>query len=121
MREPRPGRDHRQEGRKWGPAMDTLGLIIGVVVVTAASVTDTTIGIRLLDKVVGHTPTVTLAWVNAGFRHDLGAVLGVDVEVVKLSDTKPIAKRWVVEPVNGTLMLRRRLVREYESRSGSAG
>lgn len=27
----------------------------------------------------------------------------------------PTAKRWVVAPVNGTLMLHRRLIREYES------
>ncbi|MDY7091177.1 MAG: IS5 family transposase [Actinomycetota bacterium] len=108
-------------GRKRGLAVDALGLIIAVVV-TAASVTDTAIGVRLLDKVVEHTPTVTRAWVDAGFKHDLGihgAVLGVDVEVVKRSDTKPgfvpVAKRWVVEQVNGTLMLHRRLVREYET------
>jgi hypothetical protein len=98
-----------------------LGLIIAVVV-TAASVTDTVIGVRLLDKVAEHTPTVTRAWVDAGFKHDLGihgALLGIDVEVVKRSDTEPgfvpIAKRWVVEQVNGMLMLHRRLVREYES------
>jgi transposase len=113
-------------GRKRGLAVDALGLIIAVVV-TAASVTDTAIGVRLLDKVVEHTPTVTRAWVDAGFKHDLGihgAVLGIDVEVVKRSDTKPgfvpIAKRWVVEQVNGTLMLHRRLVREYESRPESS-
>jgi hypothetical protein len=39
-------------------------------VVTAASVTDTAIGVRLLDKVVEHTPTVTRAWVDAGVRHE---------------------------------------------------
>lgn len=49
-------------GRKRGLAVDTLGLVIAVVV-TAASVTDNAIGIRLLDKVVEHTPTVTQAWV----------------------------------------------------------
>ena len=94
---------------------------------TTASVTDTVIGVRLLDKVVEHTPTVTRAWVDAGFKHDLaihGAVLDIDVEVVKRSDTVggfvPIAKRWVVEQVNGTLMLHRRLVREYESRPESS-
>jgi hypothetical protein len=54
------------------------------VVVTAASVTDTAIGVRLLDKVVEHTPTIALAWADAGFKHDLGihgAVLGVGVVV----------------------------------------
>ncbi|ASW55793.1 IS5 family transposase [Plantactinospora sp. KBS50] len=113
-------------GRKRGLAVDALGLVIAVVI-TAASVTDNTIGIRLLDKVVEHTPTVSRAWVDAGFKQDLalhGAVLGIDVEVVKRSDTKPgfvpIRKRWIVEQVNGTLMLHRRLVREYESRPESS-
>jgi glycyl-tRNA synthetase (class II) len=44
-------------GGKRGLAVDALGLIFAVVV-TAASVTDNTIGVRLLDKVVEHTPTV---------------------------------------------------------------
>jgi hypothetical protein len=79
--------------------VDALGLIIAVVV-TAASVTDTVIGVRLLDKVVEHTHTVARARVDAGFKHDLaihGAWLDIDVEVVKRSDTTtgfvPIAKR----------------------------
>ncbi len=54
-------------GRKRGLAVDALGLIIAVVV-TAASVTDNTIGVKLLDNVVAHTPTVTKAWVDAGFK-----------------------------------------------------
>jgi hypothetical protein len=40
--------------------------------VTAASVTDTAIGVRLLDKVAEHTPTVTRASVDTAFKHDLG-------------------------------------------------
>ncbi|WP_431911842.1 IS5 family transposase [Micromonospora carbonacea] len=114
-------------GRKRGLAVDTLGLVIAVVV-TAASVTDNAIGIRLLDTVVAHTPTVTRAWVDAGFKQDLalhGAVLGVDVEVVKRSDTRPgfvpVRKRWIVEQTYGTLMRHRRLVREYESRPSGRG
>jgi hypothetical protein len=70
---------------------------------------------------------VTRAWVDAGFKHDLaihGAVLGIDIEVVKRNDTLPgfvpIAKRWVVEQTHGTLMLHRRLTREYESRPESS-
>ena len=110
----------RVPGRKRGLAVDVLGLIIAVVV-TAASVTDNAIGVALLDKVVEHTPTVTRAFVDAGFKDDVmihGAVLGITVEQVKRSDTKPgfvpVAKRWVVEQTHGTLMLHRRLVREYE-------
>jgi hypothetical protein len=78
-------------------------------VVMAASATDNQIGVRLLDRVVAHTSTVSKAWVDAGFKDDVaihGALMGIDVEQVKRSDTKagfvPIAKRWVVEQVNGT-------------------
>ncbi|MFF5219546.1 IS5 family transposase, partial [Micromonospora sp. NPDC000442] len=45
-------------GRKRGLAVDALGLVIAVVV-TAASVTDNTIGIRLLDKEVLTLRTVS--------------------------------------------------------------
>ncbi|GAA4975239.1 IS5-like element ISSco3 family transposase [Actinoplanes utahensis] len=113
-------------GRERGLAVDALGLIIAVVV-TAASVTDNAIGIELLDQVAQHTPTVTVAWVDAGFKQDVGvygAVTGIDVQVVKRSDTKPgfvpVKKRWIVEQVYGTLMLHRRLVREYESKPASS-
>jgi len=113
-------------GRKRGLAVDTLGLIIAVVV-TAASVTDNAIGVQLLDRVLAHTPSVTKAWVDAGFRDEVaihGAVRGIDVEQVKRSDSRagfvPVKRRWVVEQTNGTLMLHRRLVREYESRPASA-
>jgi hypothetical protein len=81
----------------------------------------------LIDRVVAHTPTVTKAWVDAGFKDDVaihGAVHGIDVEQVLRSDSRagfvPIAKRWIVEQVNGTLMLHRRLVREYETREASS-
>lgn len=116
----------RVPGRKRGLAVDALGLIIAVVVM-AASATDNVIGVSLLDKVVEHTPTVSKAWVDAGFKDDVaihGAVLGIDVEQVKRSDTNsgfvPIARRWVVEQTHGTLMLHRRLAREYESRPASS-
>jgi hypothetical protein len=71
--------------------VDALGLIIAVVV-TAASATDNVIGNDLLDKVVEYTPTVTRAYVDAGFKDDVmihGAVLGITVEQVKRSDTRP--------------------------------
>lgn len=70
---------------------------------------------------------MTKAWVDAGFKDDVqihGAVRGIDVEQVLRSDTTagfvPVKRRWVVEQTNGTLMLHRRLVREYESRPASA-
>lgn len=110
----------RVPGRKRGLAVDVLGLIIAVVV-TAASVTDNAIGIRLLDKVIAHTPTVTRAWVDAGFKDDVaihGAIHGIAVEQVLRTDTTPgfvpVKKRWIVEQTHGTLMLHRRLTRDYE-------
>ncbi len=113
-------------GRKRGLAVDVLGLIIAVVVM-AASATDNAIGVKLLDKVVAHTPTVTKAWVDSGLKDDVaihGAVLGIDVEQVKRNDTTagfvPVKRRWVVEQTHGTLMLHRRLVREYETRPASS-
>jgi transposase len=116
----------RVPGRKRGLAVDALGLIIAVVVM-AASATDNAVGVTLLDRVVEHTPTVTKAWVDSGFKDDVaihGAVLGIDVEQVKRSDTAagfvPQARRWIVEQVNGTLMLHRRLTREYESNPASS-
>jgi transposase len=116
----------RVPGRKRGLAVDALGLIIAVVVM-AASATDNQIGVRLIDRVVAHTPTVTKAWVDAGFKDDVaihGAVRGIDVEQILRCDSAagfvPIAKRWIVEQVNGTLMLHRRLVREYEIRESSS-
>src|SRR5205814_1782357 len=109
----------RVPGRKRGLAVDVLGLIIAVVV-TAASVTDNQIGVQLIDRVVAHTPTVSKAWVDAGFKDDVaihGALHGIDVEQVLRSDLTagfvPVAKRWVVEQTHGTLMLHRRLTREY--------
>ena len=113
-------------GRKRGLAVDVLGLIIAVVV-TAASATDNAIGIQLLERVVAHTPTVTKAWVDAGFKDDVaihGALLGIDVEQVKRSDTTagfvPQRRRWVVEQTHGTLLLHRRLTREYEINPASS-
>jgi hypothetical protein len=51
--------------------VDALGLIIAVVVMMAASATDNLIGVRLQDKAVEYTPTVTKAWVDAGFKDDV--------------------------------------------------
>jgi transposase len=116
----------KDRGRKRGLAVDVLGLVIAVVV-TAASVHDNAIGIALLDKVAIDNPTVTTAWVDAGFKNavaDHGADLGIQVEVVHRDpDTRgfaPLPKRWIVERAYGTLMLHRRLVRDYERRPASA-
>ncbi|MGW4816914.1 IS5 family transposase, partial [Kitasatospora cineracea] len=107
-------------GRKRGLAVDVMGLIIAVVVM-AASAHDNQIGIALLSRVAADNPRVSKAFVDAGFKDQVaihGAIVGIDVEVVSRLDGesgfRPLPKRWVVEQTQGTLLLHRRLVRDYE-------
>ncbi len=67
--------------------------------------------------------------VDQGFKDAViihGAVKDITVEVVRrnLDDEGkgfvPQPKRWVVEQVNGTLMLQRRLARNYDHRPDNA-
>jgi transposase len=108
-------------GRKRGLAVDVLGLVIAVVML-AASAHDNTAGIALLDRVAAQTDgTVKKALVDQGFKNTVvahGATLGIDVEIVERNPADqgfvPQPKRWIVEQTYGTLMLHRRLVRDYE-------
>lgn len=97
------------------------------MIVVAASVHDNAIGIALLDKVTASAPAVTKAWVDVGFKEAVvehGARLGIDVEIVQREPGArgftPQPKRWVIEQTLGTLMLHRRLVRDYETRPVSS-
>lgn len=108
-------------GRKRGIITDTLGLLLAVIV-TTASASDNTIGLDLLDRATRTYPTLTKAWVDAGFRTKVvehGAALGVDVEVVtkdpQVKGFSVIKRRWVVERTIGWLMQHRRLARDYET------
>ena len=90
-------------GRKRGIITDTLGLLLAVVV-TAASVSDNTIGADLLERATHTYPTLTKAWVDAGFKTtvvEYGASLGVDVEIVtkdpQVKGFSVVKRRWVVE------------------------
>jgi len=110
----------RVPGRKRGIAVDIIGLIIAVVVM-AASVHENTIGTALLDRVAARTDTVTKALLDQGFKTKVvehGAQLGIDVEIVQRNPAQtgfvPQPIRWRVEQSLGTLMLHRRLVRDYE-------
>ncbi|QIY66713.1 transposase [Streptomyces sp. RPA4-2] len=123
------GRDAARKvpGRRRGLAVDVLGLVIAVVVL-AASTHDNTAGIMLPDQVAEHAgDSVRKALVDQGFKNQVvldGANLDIDVEVVDrnpgTSGFVPQPKRWVVEQVNGIMMLHRRLVRDYEHRPASA-
>ncbi|MFB7669615.1 IS5 family transposase [Kitasatospora sp. NPDC056138] len=111
-----PGK--KSPGRKRGIATDVLGLIVAVVVV-AVSVHDNAIGISLLHRVVHAAPTVTKAWVDAGFKNAVvehGAALGIDVEIVQREPGArgftPVPKRWVVERVRREALVDRVEVRD---------
>ncbi|MFF5563434.1 IS5 family transposase [Streptomyces sp. NPDC012623] len=118
------GRDAAKKvpGRKRGPAVDVLGLVIAVVV-TAASAHENAVGITLLDKVAADTDTVKKAMVDQGFKNTVvahGEKVGIEVEIVERNPAQtgfvPQAKRRIVERAYGILMLHRRLVRDYEHR-----
>ena len=123
------GRDpaKRVPGRKRGPAVDVLGLVIAVIVM-AANTHDNAAGIALLDQVAEHTGgTVKKALVDQGFKTAVvthGTALGIDVEIVERNPQEtgfvPQPKRWRVEQTYGILILHRRLVRDYEHRPASS-
>ncbi|MGW1030536.1 IS5 family transposase [Streptomyces sp. NPDC002577] len=117
----------RVPGRKRGLAVDVLGLVIAVTVL-AASVHDNAAGITLLDQVaVAAGGSVSKALVDQGFKNQVvthGAALGIDVEIVQRNPEErgfvSQPKRWRVEQTFGTLILHRRLVRDYEHRPASS-
>jgi transposase len=109
------------KGTKRHIVTDTLGLLL-VVMVTAASVQDTTGGRTLIDELAARHPRVVKAWVDAGYKRSVierGAAHGIDVEVVSKDPDqkgfKPLPKRWAVERTFGWLVLHRRLVRDFET------
>jgi transposase len=113
-------------GRKRGIVTDALGIILAVMV-TAASLSDNVIGIRLLDQAKNSYPTISKTWVDTGFKNtaiEHGAKLGIDVEVVsRNTQTRGfhvVKRRWVVERSLGWLMLYRRLARDYETLPASS-
>ncbi len=72
------------KGRKRHVATDTLGLLL-VLLVTAASVQDTTGGRDVVSELAARHPGVAKAWVDSGYQRGVierGAAHGIDVEVV---------------------------------------
>jgi transposase len=108
------------KGRKRHIATDVLGLLLAVIV-TAASVQDSTAGQQVLDHLAVEHPGVSAAWVDGGYNNAVvnhGARRGIRVEVVKRPTTKGfqvLPRRWVVERTLGWLMQHRRLARDYEA------
>ena len=84
-------------------ATDVLGLLF-VVLVTAASVQDTTGGRVVVEQVARQHPTVAVAWVDSGYKQsviDRGAQHGIEVLVVTKDPQqrgfKLQRKRWAVD------------------------
>jgi len=109
------------KGRKRHIATDTLGLLL-VLLVTAASVQDTTGGRDVVSEPAARHPGVVRAWADSGYKRSVierGAGHGIDVEVVSKDPGQkgfaPLPKRWAVERTFGWWMLHRRLVRDYET------
>lgn len=80
-----------------------------------------------MDRVVAQSDTAKKALVDQGFKRavvDHGAALGMDVEIVERNPADvgfvPQPKRWVVEQTFGTLVMHRRLVRDYEHRPATS-
>jgi transposase len=109
------------KGRKRHIATDTLGLLL-VLLVTAASVQDTTGGRDVVTELAARQPAVVKAWADSGYKRSVietGAVHGIDVQVVSKEPGQkgfvPLPKRWAVERTFGWFMLHRRLARDYET------
>lgn len=112
-------------GVKRGLAVDVLGLVIGVVVLPA-SAHDNAAGIALLDQAAEKCGNrLEKALVDQGFKDEVvihGVLSDIDVEVVRRNPDDqgkgfvPQPRRWIVEQVNGTLLLHRRLARQYDHR-----
>jgi transposase len=109
------------KGRKRHLATDVLGLLL-VVIVTAASVSDTAAGRDVIDHLAATHRQVSTVWVDAGYQKSAvarGAAHGIDVQVVPKTPGQkgfqPLTKRWAIERTNGWIMLHRRLVRDYET------
>ncbi|MFC6369837.1 hypothetical protein [Nonomuraea thailandensis] len=92
------------------------------VLATTAAISDSAAGLPLLTQVAATQPALTKAWADSAYRTTViegAAALGIDVEVVTRDPaTKgftPLPRRWVAERTLSWLMLRRRLVRDYEA------
>jgi transposase len=119
----------KTKGRKRFIVVDTLGMLLGVVVVPA-SVPERLGAQRLLEPLLPALGTLRKLWVDGGYNGpDFANWVGnqspgLEVEVIKRSDDvhgfKVLPKRWVVERTFGWLVQHRRLVRDYEKTECSA-
>lgn len=119
----------KTKGRKRFIIVDTLGLLLGVMVVPA-DVPERIGAQGLLGPIMPALGTLRKLWVDGGYSGpDFADWVRkqspkLEVEVIKRSDDikgfKILPKRWVVERTFGWLVKHRRLVRDYEKTECSA-
>jgi transposase len=112
----------KTKGRKRHIATDTLGLLLAVVV-TSAAIQDRDGANRLLATLRATFSTISHVWADGGYTGRLvtwaNKVLSLTVQVVKRTDTTSgfavLPRRWVVERTFGWITKHRRCVRDYET------
>jgi transposase len=108
-------------GRKRHIAVDTIGLLLTVLVTTAA-VQDRNAARPLLWNLCRAFPSVKLTWADGGYAGKLvtwaKTALGLTVQIVKRPDDlhtfKVLPRRWIVERTLAWITGCRRTVRDYE-------
>lgn len=106
-------------GRKTFGVVDTLGLLVGVLVV-AASMSDNAGGIGVMDRVADKAGRLVKVFCDGGFKKAFGEhceSLGIDTEVVSRISSgrfEVLPRRWVIERTWSWLMNNRRLQVDYE-------
>ena len=114
------------KGRKRHVAVDTLGLVLGIMITTAA-VQDRDAAKTLIKRLVGLFGRLQIIWADGGY---LGALVQwvkqlrpfgkLRLEIVRrcaeVKGFKVLPKRWIVERTFGWFFKSRRLCRDYEVR-----
>ena len=107
-------------GRKRHIVVDTLGLVL-VVLVTAASMSDTEAALDVGTRLRGRMPCLQRIWADQGYKQTMitwfKRVLQVAVEIVIRRDVPHFEvqpKRWIVERTFGWLNRSRQLSKEYD-------
>lgn len=116
------------KGRKRHLVVDTLGLMLAVVVHSAALQDRTGAKLVLAALAAGGFPRLRLVWADGGYRGKLLAWVqehcGWLLQIVKRNDAvqgfQVLPKRWIVERTFAWLSRYRRLSKDYEYRTASS-
>ena len=115
------------KGRKRHALVDVLGMLL-LVIVTSAAVQDRDGGAMLLAMAAVKYPSLKIVWADGAYRgevlDDTSRATGIIVEVKEKAEAQkgfvPIKKRWVVERTFGWLNRSRRLSKDYERTMSSS-